>query len=90
MEDDWIPLTTRYPGRYSASLLAAIDKGLGLRPKDRPPSVAAWRELLNETAPPLPPEERVWMQEEPRGLRLRCHPSQNAFRLVAWWPPSLE
>jgi serine/threonine protein kinase len=62
MEDEWVPLTTQYPGRYSASLLAAIDKGLGLRAKDRPQNVAAWRELLNGTAPPLPPPppESVW------------------------------
>lgn len=38
---------------YSPALLATIDRALSVKPEDRPPSVAAWRESLQTPPPPV-------------------------------------
>jgi serine/threonine protein kinase len=49
--DTLLPATTVGQGRYSASLLAAIDHGLQLAEADRPQSMAEWRrDLTSNTA----------------------------------------
>lgn len=46
LADDYVPLVVQLRGRYSESLLGAIDAALALRPEQRPPSIAALRTLL--------------------------------------------
>ena len=46
LADPYVPLATRYAGRYSQSFLDAIDRALAFKPDDRPQSVAAMRALL--------------------------------------------
>lgn len=46
MTDPYVPLATRYAGRYSEGFLQAIDRALAFKPEDRPQSVAALRALL--------------------------------------------
>jgi len=46
LTDPYVPLATRYAGRYSEAFLAAIDHALAFKPDDRPQSVAAMRALL--------------------------------------------
>lgn len=46
LADDYVPLVVQLRGRYSESLLGAIDAALALRPEQRPPSIAALRALL--------------------------------------------
>ena len=63
-DDEYVPVAQRFAGRYSDRLLAAIDKGLALRPKDRPQSVAEWRAMvelpratIHVQPPPIPENE---------------------------------
>jgi serine/threonine protein kinase len=46
MNDTMLPLAQQAAGRYSDAFLRAIDRGLAVRPADRPQSVAEFRELL--------------------------------------------
>lgn len=49
--DPYKPLVEQAKGRYSERFLSAIDAAMALRPKDRPQSVAQFRELLDLEAP---------------------------------------
>jgi hypothetical protein len=51
LADPYVPLATRYAGRFSHAFLEAIDRALAFRPDDRPQSVAAMRALLGLDAP---------------------------------------
>ncbi len=44
--DSYVPLVQQAAGRYSAGFLQAIDRGLQVRPEDRPASVAEFRQSL--------------------------------------------
>jgi serine/threonine protein kinase len=51
--DPYKPLVEQAKGRYSEKFLSAIDAAMALRPKDRPQSVAHFRELLDLEAPTM-------------------------------------
>ncbi len=51
--DPYKPLVDQAKGRYSERFLSAIDAAMALRPKDRPQSVAQFRELLDLEAPTM-------------------------------------
>ena len=59
LADPYVPLATRYAGRYGAAFLEAIDRALAFRPDGRPQSVAEMRTLLGLDA--MPAAERTWM-----------------------------
>jgi serine/threonine protein kinase len=44
------PLEQLASGRYSPSLLAAIDAGMAIRPEERPQTVAEFRSIMNRSA----------------------------------------
>jgi len=44
--DPFVPATVCAPGRYSARLLGAVDRGLAFKARDRPQSISTWRELF--------------------------------------------
>ncbi len=44
--DTIVPIAQRLAGKFDMNLLAAIDLGLAVLPKDRPQSVAEWRSAL--------------------------------------------
>ena len=46
MNDNFEPLASLVEGRYSDRFLSAIDHALQVRPADRPPTIAAFRDLL--------------------------------------------
>jgi formylglycine-generating enzyme required for sulfatase activity len=46
LDDTLQPASELAGGRFSASLLSAIDKGMAVRPVDRPQSVKEWRALF--------------------------------------------
>jgi hypothetical protein len=46
LSDPYVPLATRYAGRFSQAFLEAVDRALAFKPDDRPQSVAAMRALL--------------------------------------------
>lgn len=51
--DPYKPLVEQAKGRYSERFLSAIDAAMALRPKDRPQSVAQFRELLDLEVPTM-------------------------------------
>jgi hypothetical protein len=60
LADPYVPLATRYAGRYSQGFLEAIDRALAFKPDDRPQSVAAMRALLGlDALAPAPSEAAV-------------------------------
>jgi serine/threonine protein kinase len=60
VQDETVPARRAAQGRCSDVFLAAIDAGLGVRPEQRPQSLAAFRTLLDATmAPPLAPHPAV-------------------------------
>ena len=46
MKDDMVPVSQSARGQYSAAFLAAIDRGLAVRPENRPQDIAALRASL--------------------------------------------
>ena len=54
VRDDSVSARVAGKGRYSQSVLAAIDAGLAVRPEQRPQSMAALRECFNRPKPPAP------------------------------------
>ena len=46
MRDELVPVATVAAGRYSPAFLAAIDRGLAVRPEDRPQTIATLRASL--------------------------------------------
>jgi hypothetical protein len=61
LADSYVPLATRYAGRYSARFLEAIDRALAFRPEGRPQSVAEMRALLGLDGAPASAFERTHM-----------------------------
>jgi serine/threonine protein kinase len=53
LDDAYRPLVELAPAGFSPSLLQGLDAGLKVRAKDRPQSIAAWRELLFAQAAPV-------------------------------------
>lgn len=47
VSDDLVPASTVGAGHYSAEFLAAVDKGLSVRPENRPQDMAALRSLFS-------------------------------------------
>lgn len=47
INDPFVPLASRYAGKYSERFLAAIDQALAVKPEQRPQSVAGMRALLD-------------------------------------------
>jgi serine/threonine protein kinase len=58
LDDQVLPAVEAGAGRYRHEFLAAIDAAMVLRPKQRPASIAIWREMLYDgmVAPPGQPQ----------------------------------
>ncbi|MEO8651235.1 MAG: protein kinase [Hyphomicrobiaceae bacterium] len=58
LDDHLLPAVEAGAGRYRHEFLAAIDAAIVLRPRERPASIAIWREMLYEgmLAPPGQPQ----------------------------------
>jgi len=50
-EDAMVPAMEAGKGRYATSLLGAVDAALKLRERERPQSIADWRQLMVSTGP---------------------------------------
>jgi len=47
LNDSYVPLTRLLPQGFSPGTLHGIDAGLAVRPKERPQSIAQWRDILS-------------------------------------------
>ena len=47
LNDSYVPLTRLLPEGFSPGTLHGIDAGLAVRPKERPQSIAEWRDVLS-------------------------------------------
>jgi serine/threonine protein kinase len=47
LNDSYVPLTRLLPQGFSPGTLHGIDAGLAVRPKERPQSIAEWRDVLS-------------------------------------------
>ncbi len=57
--DPFVPATRCAPGRFSSTLLGAVDRGLVFRAGDRPRSVGEWREMFPAHSAVRPPHVDV-------------------------------
>jgi serine/threonine protein kinase len=74
MADPYVPLASRFAGRYSQGFLEAVDRALAFRPEGRPQSVAEMRAMLGldaeaprEHARPAPPPASAIPASAPAG-----------------------
>jgi serine/threonine protein kinase len=57
--DPYVPLATRFGGRYSRSFLQAIDAGMAVDPNKRPQSIVQWRKMIEPGTPEPPNREGI-------------------------------
>lgn len=60
LDDHIVPAVEAGAGRYREPFLAAIDAAMVLRPKQRPQSIAEWREMLFEGVLVMPGQPQSW------------------------------
>ena len=65
LNDAYEPLAKISPEGYSPGLLQGIDVGLTVRAKDRPQSIAEWRDILSSTGEQVS-DETVFERPKPR------------------------
>ncbi len=65
LNDAYEPLAKLSPEGYSPGLLQGIDVGLTVRAKDRPQSIAEWRDILSSTGEQVS-DETVFERPKPR------------------------
>lgn len=75
LDDSTLPAVEAGAGRYRHEFLAAIDAAIVLRPKERPASIAIWREMLYEGML-TPPQSQSW----PTGGRADGSQAGSEFR----------
>src|SRR5688572_27375328 len=66
LNDAYEPLAKISPEGYSPGLLQGIDVGLTVRAKDRPQSIAEWRDILSSTGEQQVSDETVFERPKPR------------------------
>jgi len=66
LNDAYEPLARISPEGYSPGLLQGIDVGLTVRAKDRPQSIAEWRDILSSTGEQQVSDETVFERPKPR------------------------
>jgi serine/threonine protein kinase len=91
MADPYVPLASRYAGRYSQGFLEAVDRALAFKPDDRPQSVAAMRGMLGLDAaapreqlrpPPPPPAPEAALAGSPPAGNADAAPRTNRLLLA--------
>lgn len=60
LDDKMVPAAEVGAGRYRPAFLAAIDAAITLRPRSRPQSIAAWRQMLFDGVVVAPGHPRSW------------------------------
>jgi serine/threonine protein kinase len=60
LDDQLLPAVEAGAGRYRHEFLAAIDAAMVLRPKQRPASIAIWREMLYDGMLAAPSQPQSW------------------------------
>jgi serine/threonine protein kinase len=63
LEDTLVPAAVRVKGKYSERLLKAIDKGMSVRPNDRPQSIFEWESELVGTREADPDANKLSVQK---------------------------
>ncbi|HLM11288.1 MAG TPA: protein kinase [Reyranella sp.] len=66
LNDAYEPLAKLSPEGYAPGLLQGIDVGLTVRAKDRPQSIAEWRDVLSSTGEQQVSDETVFERPKPR------------------------
>ncbi len=81
LDDTHVPAASKASGRYSKSLLLAIDAAMGVRPEQRPQKVSQFRAMLEKniaaasppapklTQPPAPRQQPSWTPPPPPAPR---------------------
>ncbi|WP_170921212.1 protein kinase domain-containing protein [Enhydrobacter aerosaccus] len=79
-EDHYQPLMRLRPAGFRPSMLAGIDRGLGLHLRDRPQSIAQWRSILWQTTRVVPAAPA----EPPPMLPPRLPPRPQTTETATW------
>ncbi len=66
LNDAYEPLAKLSPEGYAPGILQGIDVGLTVRAKDRPQSIAEWRDILSSTGEQQASDETVFERPKPR------------------------
>jgi serine/threonine protein kinase len=82
MRDPMTPLASRPISGYSKQLLFGIDRGLSVKPENRPQSIAEFKTLLGFDVP-LAPSDLVETQTVPTTIVVRPTPQQAVPSTVA-------
>ena len=98
LNDAYEPLAKLSPEGYAAGLLQGIDVGLTVRAKDRPQSIAEWRDILSSTGEQAS-DETVFERPKPRPKPKPAPPPvsrpvsrnrrQRRGSRRRWWRPPL-
>jgi serine/threonine protein kinase len=64
LNDSYVPLTRLLPQGFSPGTLHGIDAGLAVRPKERPQSIAEWRDVLSSREESAP-DATVFVRSKP-------------------------
>lgn len=93
--DPFAPLTQRYRGKYDDTFLQALDAGFRVDPKDRPQTVAQWRQMLRgessrgksaiHRVPPVEKQERSDSKRTAPPPQPKPGPLQPVKRKGALW-----
>lgn len=67
LDDQILPAVEAGAGRYRHEFLAAIDAAIVLRPRERPASIAIWREMLYDGMVAPPGQPQSWPTVGPAG-----------------------
>ena len=82
LNDAYEPLAKLSPEGYAAGLLQGIDVGLTVRAKDRPQSIAEWRDILSSTGEQAS-DETVFERPKPRPKPKPAPPPVSRPRIAA-------
>ncbi len=84
MDDPMPKVSEVAAGQYGAAFLLAIDRGLALKPKDRPQSVADFRALMDDANYVAPPVEPAATAPVDLDLTLEFAAAPSAPTTSAW------
>jgi len=78
LDDTLVPASERVYGKYSANVLNAIDRGMAVRPNDRPQTIAELRQILG--APQKAVSRDRGLKKLPLPISDKSKPIQNSAK----------
>ena len=95
LNDAYEPLAKLSPEGYAPGILQGIDVGLTVRAKDRPQSIAEWRDILSSTGEQVKRRDRIRAAEASPEAEARASARVAPYRRQRtggrrrWWRPPL-